>query len=331
MSFEACIMADAYRKVQGLGDRLPLIKEQVDWERFRPIIASVYKDNKTTGGRPHTDELVIARCLVLQHLYGLSDEELEFSVNDRLSFRNFVGFIESVPDFTTIWWARERLKNAEADRKLWDELQHQIDEKGMTIKKGVIQDATFVEADPGRKRKSKEKQLEKEGKKPEYTEKQLAHIDHDSTYSVKNGTVHYGYKSHIKIDADENHLVRKLEVTTAAPHDSQVDLVKPGDVAAWRDKGYVGVHMCPGVVDNTMLRAVRGKKLNGGQQKRNRTLSKVRSLIEHTFAVTKRVFDGEHVFVKTLGRVRVKETLKYMAFNLYQLVSIKRKALATAS
>ncbi len=112
MDFKQCMLAEAYLDVHGLGDRLPLIKEQIDWEKFRPIIASVFMDNKITGGRPHTDEVVIMRCMVLQQFYGISDEELEFQLTDRLSFRNFVGFEGGVPDFTTIWTIRERLKNA---------------------------------------------------------------------------------------------------------------------------------------------------------------------------------------------------------------------------
>lgn len=179
LSFEQSMLKQAYERVHGLGDRLVFIKEIVDWEPFRPIIASVYRDSKETGGRPHTDELVLARSFALQHLYNLGDEELEFQLADRLSFKNFIGFTENVPDYSTFWYARERLQKAGADKRVWNELQRQLDEKGYKAKKGSIQDASFVKADAGRKRQYKEKQAEKRGEKIEYTPRQLAHIDKD--------------------------------------------------------------------------------------------------------------------------------------------------------
>jgi len=108
--------------------------------------------------------------MLLQSWYGLSDQELEFQINDRLSFRNFLGFPDQVPDFTTIWNARERLKNAGVDVLIWGELQRQLAAKGYEIKKGVIQDASFIEADLGKKRYYKEKKAEKKGETVEYTE-----------------------------------------------------------------------------------------------------------------------------------------------------------------
>jgi len=42
--------------------------------------------------------------LVLQQLFNLSDEEVEFQVNDRRSFEEFVrlGVINDIPDATTV-------------------------------------------------------------------------------------------------------------------------------------------------------------------------------------------------------------------------------------
>ena len=130
MSFNQFILKEQYQKVKGLGDRLFLMKDQINWEPFIPIVKSVYHDNIEVGGRPHTDELVVVRSILLQSFYGLSDPELEFACNDRLSFRNFLGFTENIPDFTTIWKARERLKKAGVENLIWDELQKQLNNKG---------------------------------------------------------------------------------------------------------------------------------------------------------------------------------------------------------
>lgn len=329
MSFEQFGLSEAYRTVRGLGDRLALMKEQIDWVPFRKMIKSIFYNHTNMGGRPNTDELVIVRCLLLQGWYGLSDEELEYQINDRLSFRNFVGFPDKVPDFTTIWKIRDRLQRTRVEEKIWKEIQKQLNAKGYEIKNGVIQDATFIEADLGRKRHYKEKKARKKGEKINYTEKQKQHIDQDGTFSLKHGQVHYGYKDHIKLDVD-NHLIRSYEVTTASLHDSQENLIKKGDIAAYRDKGYKGTHIPPSVKDKTMKPNPKGKKLNRREQKRNKAISQIRAPGERPFAVIKRVFHGARTLIKTLARVKIKEMFKCFAYNLYQLVTLKRKQLATA-
>jgi IS5 family transposase len=303
---------------------------QIGWNPFIPLVKSVYNDNKETGGRPHTDELVVVKCMLLQNWYGLSDPELEYQINDRLSFRNFLGFPEEVPDFTTIWKARERLKNAEVDKKIWSELQRQLTKKGYEVKKGVIQDATFIEADVGKKRYYKEKKAKQKGERIEYTDKQKNHIDRDGSFSVKNNQIHFGYKNHTKVDVD-HHLIRDYEVTPANVHDGDIDLVKNKDLAAYRDRGYFGKQLhAKKVIDKTMMRGTRAGKINGGQQRYNKAISRIRAPGERPYAVIKRVFNGGRTLVKTLGRVKIKEMFKCFAYNLYQLVTLERKRLAVA-
>ena len=330
MSFNRFILKEQYEKVKGLGDRLVLMKEQINWKPFVPLVASVFEDNDETGGRPHTDELVVVRSMLLQAWYGLSDQELEFQCHDRLSFRNFLGFPENIPDFSTIWKIRDRLKEQAIDDKIWMELQTQLDKQGYQIKKGIIQDATFIEADLGRKRHYHEKKAKKNGEKIEYTEKQKQHIDKDGTFSVKHGQVHFGYKNHIKLDVD-NHFIRDMKVTTASLHDGKIDLVENGDKAAYRDKGYFGQELkAKNIKDMTMKRGTRAGKINGSEQKRNKMISKIRAPGERPFAVIKNVFNGARTRVKTLARVSIKEMFKCFAYNLYQLVTLQKKMIALA-
>jgi IS5 family transposase len=330
MNFDRFILNQQYQKVKGLGDRLELMKHQIDWKPFIPLVKSVFHDNEVIGGRPHTDELIVVRSMLLQAWYGLSDQELEFQCLDRLSFRNFLGFPDQIPDFTTIWKIRDRLNEAKVDVQIWAELQRQLDAKGYKVQKGVIQDAAFIEADQGKKRIQHEKKARREGKPIAYTEKQLQHMDKDGGYSVKHGQIHYGYKTHVKTDVD-HHLIRDLAVTPANQHDGDVDLVVDGDQAAYRDKGYFGKHLtATSVTDKTMKRAVRGRRLNGGEQRRNKAIGRIRAPGERPFSVIKRVFHGDRTMVKTLGRVRVKEMFKCFGYDLYQLVTLERKRLAVA-
>jgi len=323
MSFNRFILEEQYKKVKGLGDRLALMKKQIDWKPFIPLIKSVFHDDKETGGRPHTDELVVVRSMLLQAWYNLSDPELEFQCHDRLSFRNFLGFPEKIPDFTTIWKIRDRLKTDGVDTLIWAELQQQLDDKGFKVEKGTIQDAAFIEADLGKKRYNKEKKARKKGETVEYTDKQRRHMDKDGSFSVKHGQVHYGYKDHIKLDVD-HHLIRDVEVTTASVHDSKVDLSERDEVV-YRDRGYTGKET-KAKGNGSMKRG----NLSIWEKLRNKRISKKRAPGERPFSVIKRIFNGDRTFVKTLPRVRVKEMFKCFAYDLYQLVTLERKRLSVS-
>ena len=126
-------LREEYRKVKKLGDRLAEVDSLINWEEFRPIIGNMYKNNTEKGGRPNIDEIVMFKLLVLQQWHGLSDPELERQVTDRISFRKFIGFPKSVPDFSTVWSFRERLARTGKDCELWKELQRQLDNRGLKV------------------------------------------------------------------------------------------------------------------------------------------------------------------------------------------------------
>ena len=322
-NFESFVFRNAYNKLSGRRDRLVLMSKMIDWSAFRPLVAGVFNDDKVKGGRPHTDEVLIVKSLVLQALYGLSDPELEYQVSDRLSFRNFLGYPERVPDFTTIWKIRERLKDVGVEEKIWLELQRQLDAKGYQVKKGVIQDACFIGSDLGRKRHYREKKAKKKGEKINYSKKQESHIDRDATFSIKHGQVHHGYKNHIKMDV-AHQLIRAYEVTTASTHDGCIDLAKSDEVV-YRDRGYQG-KTTKALGNATMKRG----KLTIREKLRNKRISKTRVIGERPFSVMKRVFNGGRTFVKNLSRVKIKEMFKNFSYNLYQLVTLTKQALAIA-
>lgn len=79
----------------------------------------MYRNNTERGGRPNIDEVVMIKILVLQQLCGLSYPELERQVADRISFRRFLGFPESIPDHSTVWRFRERLIKTGKDKEIY--------------------------------------------------------------------------------------------------------------------------------------------------------------------------------------------------------------------
>jgi IS5 family transposase len=74
---------------------------------------------------------------------------MERELTNNLSFMNFLGYPETIPDSTTIWLFRERLTEEGKIDAIMQELQRQLDSKGLVVKEGSIQDATFITADPG--------------------------------------------------------------------------------------------------------------------------------------------------------------------------------------
>ena len=317
-------MNGEFSKVKGLIGRLVEVDRLVDWSVFRPIIRKVYHDDHLIGGRPHTDEIVLLKCLVLQSWYNLSDQELEVMIADRLSFRQFLGFPENIPDYTTVWNFRERLSKTNQLPKIWRTLQRQLNMKGLVVKTGMIQDASIIKADVGKKRSYLEKKAEKEGKTIEYSEKQKSHIDKDGTYTVKNGQVDFGYKIHQKCDK-KYQFIREIATTTASLHDSQVDLSKPGDKKMYRDKGYAGVKLFhSNVKDFTMRKAYRNTPLLYADKIWNKRISKTRCKGERPFAVIKNIFHREKTRLKNLARIIVQQLFNAFSYNVYNLYTYAR-------
>ncbi len=74
-----------------LKDPLVQLGEVVDWEAFHPLLVRIRPTGrKSNAGAPRRDEALMFKGLVIQHLYGLSDEQLEYQIEDRRSFQRFL-------------------------------------------------------------------------------------------------------------------------------------------------------------------------------------------------------------------------------------------------
>jgi IS5 family transposase len=278
----------------------------IDWSPIRRILDEMYDNKSEKGGRPNCDVILMFKIMILQQWYGLSDLEVERQMADRISFMSFLGFPDPFPDSRTIWLFRERMANTGKDEVVWAELQKQLDTKGLCVKRGTIQDATFILADPGSSKK---------------THDGIAKTRHsrDGTWTKKGTKSYFGYKLHQKCDIDYC-LIREIETTTAKVHDSQVDLSIEGEVVV-RDRGYFGVSARGD--DFTMVRRTTDAPLGELDKERNRLISILRSPGERPHAVIKRVFGAGRVLVTTVRRVHVKMMATAFAYNLYQLCTLK--------
>jgi hypothetical protein len=127
---------DADKRLAALskqGDPLEVIARLVPWEEFRAEIEAVVLtadgDKKNTAGRKPIDALVM---FVVQSLYNLSDEQVEYQARDRLSFTRFLalGIEDRIPDGTTLWLFREKLAKARLIEKLFEQFSRHLEARG---------------------------------------------------------------------------------------------------------------------------------------------------------------------------------------------------------
>ena len=112
---EARELEQRYQKLESKKTLLMRLDETIPWSEFRPLLDKIHdKPRKSNAGRKPIDVIVMFKMLVLQQLYNISDEELEYQVNDRLSFMRFLGLTlwDSVPDATTVWLFRHQERRA---------------------------------------------------------------------------------------------------------------------------------------------------------------------------------------------------------------------------
>ena len=282
-------------KLSQLGDCLVRLNKVIDWEIFRPTITRVYKkEHKGPGGRPPYDYVLMFKILVLQRIYNLSDDQTEYQINDRISFMRFLGLHleDNVPDAKKIWEFKDTLTKADVIRELFDVFGKQLKDANLITHTGTIVDATFVEAP--RQRNSKEERDEikrgnvpEEWKKPEKVHK-LRQKDVDATWTRKGNVAYFGYKDHVKADADSK-LITDYAVTTASTHDSQPmpGMINEEDKVVYADSAYWGktvAEQLPEKVINMIHeRGTKKNPLTEEQKANNKKKGKIRCRVEHIF------------------------------------------------
>lgn len=294
-------------KLENKGDPLIAINEIIDWEMFRPIINKAFKKQpKGPGGRPPYDYITMFKILILQRLYNLSDEQMEYQINDRLSFMRFLGLniSDAIPDQNTIWLFRENLTKGHVIEKLFKKFDTYLDNRGIIAHKGSIVDASFVEAPRQRNSKEENKKLKKDIIPEEWHENpnKLCQKDTNARWTKKHGINHYGYKNHIKVDR-KTKLIRTYKTTSANIHDSQVlkDLLNKQDARheLYGDSAYSGepikeILKKKKIKSRIHEKGYRASPLTEKQREKNRKKSKSRARVEHVFGFIKNSMKGSH-------------------------------------
>lgn len=328
------------QKLENKKDLLNRLNQMVPWESLRPTLKKIReKPRKSKAGRKPLDEVLLFKMLVLQKLYNISDEDLEYQVNDRLSFMQFLnlGLEERVPDATTVWLFREQLQRQGLVEELFEQFEGYLQQAGYQAKDGQIMDATLVPVPKQRNSKEENQQI-KTGQMPEDWSQQphkRAQKDIDARWTKKNNVSHFGYKDHISIDSGYG-FIRRYVVTDAAVHDSQVlaellDIDNP-DGRLWADSAYrsearLEVLGWMGFEPLFNERAYRNSPLSDEQKAANRERSKTRAKVEHVFGSWVSSSGGK--LLRTIGITRAKTNLglQNLVYNFKRLVFLETQAM----
>jgi transposase, IS5 family len=258
---------------------------------------------RKTGGRPPYPLLLLFRMHLLQVWFALSDAQCEFQCRDRLSFRRFlgVGITDPIPDATTLETFRHDFEPLA--EKVFSRLDEFFQTQKLLLKSGSVVDATFIRAN-SRPHRDAEK---------------------NSDLDAEHGHKGFGYSATTNVDVGSK-LIRKVVVTSARPHDSQMlaESLKGDETILYADSAYGGHrHQVKGIKTRILYKRRRGKKgeppveLPPRQKALNKAYAKVRARGEHVFASWKTGLGGiRRAWYRGLSRVTQQCHSLALAYNL---------------
>ena len=269
------------------------------------------------AGRPPFDPLLMLKALLLQQWYALSDADLEEAINDRVSFRKFLGLAldAAAPDHTTLCRFRNRLAQEGLAEKAFAEFARQLEARGLILRRGTMIDASLVETPfrPGTP----------DGERPP--------VDTDAALTARKGRkgAHYGYKMHAGVD-QESRLIRRVLLTPANVNDTvPADGLVTGDERAiYADKGYAARARREWLRASGIKARIMHKSWGGGppltrwQKRHNQLIAPIRAAVEGVFATLKRWFDYDCVRYRGLYRNTSHLHVLALAYNMKRMLRL---------
>ncbi len=329
---------DLDNRYKKLNDRDPLISlnQLIDWENFRDTLNKVRaKVRKTSAGRKPYDVVLMFKVLVLQHLYNVSDDEIEYQIRDRYTFCRFLGLSPEgkIPDAKTIWLFREQLVKGDLMTELFNDFDYQLNEQGYKAQKGQIVDASFVDV-PKQRNTRDENAVIKEGSIPQRFKDNPSigsQKDTDARWTKKNNETHFGYKNHAAVD-NKHKLIRNYAVTSAEVHDSQVFIEILSENTSrdvWADSAYQSKDHeialgAMGHRSHVHKKGKRNKPLSEAKKKANTKKSKTRARVEHVFGSITNEQGGLFFRVIGLARTTFKVGMMNVVYNMRRFVTLGR-------
>lgn len=296
---------ETYRKPTRRDEFLRTMQAIVPWAALCEVIEPFYP--KAGNGRPPIGLERMLRIHFVQHWFNLADLACEEALYDSVSLRRFVGIDlgrESVPDATTILKFRKLLNDNKLGDALFAQVGSILQSKGFKLNTGTIVDATIIDAPSSTKNADKAR-------------------DPDMHQTRKGQQWYFGMKLHIGVDSQSG-LTHHAVVTAANVHDKHPlpDLLHGNEQRVYGDSAYANqkdlIHRAaPQAKDFTNQRTRRNGVVNEELKARNRNKSKIRSRVEHVFAVVKRLWGFGKVRYRGLQKNATRAFTALALANIY--------------
>jgi len=124
------------------------IDKVVKWRDVEALLMEHYETGTSNEGADAYPALMLLKALLLQKWFRVpSDPELENQINDRISFKKFLGLPldKPSPDHSTFSRFRNRLSE-EAMRELNSLVLQEFSKRGLSINEGIAVDARLVKS-----------------------------------------------------------------------------------------------------------------------------------------------------------------------------------------
>ena len=314
---------------------LKQLDKTIDWTPVEKLLAKFYHTGKAAEGGKAYPPLLLFKCLLLQKWFQIpSDPDLESQINDRISFKSFLGLPidQLAPDHSTFSRFRSRLSKS-AMTKINSALLNQFHSHGLTINQGVAIDARLIKSASAPISNDKIKELkdaqnssganlDKNGNVKKFSR------DLESDWVVKNDVPHYGIKEHAAVDV-ENGFVLSTNITACSHRDStylpyaaiySMHTDEPIKTV-FADKGYAGApnrtflsmnHIGDGIMRKNNVNAT----LTEAEILRNKSISKKRYIVEQYFGIASLHDDRNRARFTTLAKNCIDAMFRQFAFNL---------------
>jgi IS5 family transposase len=323
-------------KLSKKNDPLEQLNGHIDFEFFRkPMEKFFEKDiDRSKGGRPAYDYVLMFKILILQRYYNVSDDAIEYAILDRLSFMRFLGLgiNDPVPDAKTVWLFRDKLTDGGMIEKLFRLLDKQLDTDGIIVHKGKLVDATIVEVPVQRNSREENKDLKEDNIPEDWEENKLRQKDTAARWISKNGEDYFGYKNHIKADS-KTKIITDYRVTPANVHDSEVieELLNNKEDSgqplyadsAYRSEAIEKVCERKNIESCIHEKGYRNNPLTKRQQQGNRKKSKTRARVEHIFGFMSNSMNRMYLRYRNFIRNQAAIGLMNLTYNLFRIVQLK--------
>lgn len=331
---------ERHAKRDRLGDPLQVLDQAIDFAALaKAVDAKLKLGGSGRGGRPPYPTELMIRLLVVQQMYNLSDDGLEYQVLDRASFQRFTGLEKSsrIPDAKTVWVWRERLKEQDLIGDISAAVGRQLAQAGYVARGGQIIDASIITA-PVQHNRSAENEAIKRGEKPEgWSAAKRAQKDTQARWTKKHGKSYFGYKLHANTDRRWG-FIRNTEVTTASVNDTTVfeSILDASNTSkdVYADRGYAKRARetelrANGYRDHIQRKGTAERSISDAQKRRNHRIAKQRAFGEHPFARLAHM-GGNHLRTIGLERAKVVIGLKVITHNLMHLARLIHRGVAPA-